>query len=145
MKQINEALNWINRNPFFSGIMMLVMNIFSKYITISLTPSQKKILEGSVARQILLFSIVWFGTRDIFKAIILTIGFIIMTEYLLNEQSQFCILPDHLKQFEEILDHDEDGEISEKEIQRAIEILEKQKQKEIKRQQLRLRQTMGAF
>ena len=43
--------------------------------------------------------------------------------YLLNEKSRFCIIPHKHREFEEMLDLNGDGEISEDEINKAMEII----------------------
>jgi hypothetical protein len=78
------------------------------------------------------------GTHDIYTSLILTSSFIVMTEYLFNEESSFCVLPSYLKRFNHVLDKNNDTMISEKEIENAIKVLEKAKRVEEKRQQLQL-------
>lgn len=106
-------LNSLNNSKFFGGIVMIMLNIGSKYITIELSETQQQLLRNKIARQLLLFSIVWMGTRDIYYSLILTAVFIILTQYLFNEKSQLCILPENLKKFEKTLDFNKDGVISE--------------------------------
>jgi hypothetical protein len=44
------------------------------------------------------------GTRDIYIALVLTILFIIIFDFLLNDMSQFCILPQDFKEFYDNID-----------------------------------------
>jgi hypothetical protein len=46
------------------------------------------------------------GTRDIYVALTLTIIFIILFDFLLNDESRFCILPQDFKEFYENIDAD---------------------------------------
>ena len=126
----------LNNSKFFSGMVMIMLNIGSKYITISLSKNQEEYLRNSVGRIILIFAITWMGTRDIYMSLLLTSAFIIMTQYLFNESSSMCILPEKYKRFNEVLDKNKDNKVSSKEINDAIKILETAQRRDQKRLQL---------
>jgi len=141
LKLIHNSLQKLNNSKFFAGIVMIMLNIGSKYITIELSENQKQYLENSIARQLLIFSIIWMGTHDIYLSIGLTAAFIVLTEYLFNEESDFCILPSSLKKFQHVLDKNNDNYVSDKEMHDAIRVLEKVKRREHKRTQLQMLNT----
>ena len=124
-KTFLEHIYSLNNSKFFAGFVMLIMNIGSKYITIELSSSQESYLKYTLGRQILIFAILWMGTRDIVIALILTCIFIIFADYLFNENSKYCLLPEKYKDLELELDKNKDGKISTKEIQDAIQTLKK--------------------
>jgi len=128
-----EHLYALNNSKFFAGIIMLIMNIGSKYISLELSKSQEDYVKYTIGRQILVFAILWMGTRDIVVALILTCVFILFADYLLNDNSKYCILSDKYKSLVSQLDKDGDGKISQKEINDAIHLLKKaRKNKNIK-------------
>jgi hypothetical protein len=127
----------LNDSKFFMGAVMIMMNIASKHISIDLTASQQKYFKNNVARQLLIFAIAWSATKDIFIALVITACFHVLAMHLLNEDSRFCIIPNAWRQFEKALDLDGDGEVTDEEIQKAKEILEKARKKELKREALR--------
>jgi hypothetical protein len=131
------SLKGLNDSKFFMGAVMIMMNIASKHISIDLTPSQQKYFKNNVARQLLIFAIAWSATKDIFIALVITACFHVLAMHLLNEDSRFCIIPNAWRQFEKALDLDGDGEVTDEEIRKAKEILEKAKKKEMKREALR--------
>ena len=135
--KIGGALASLNNSKFFAGLVMIMMNIGSKYISIKLTKSQEQYLKNNIAKQMLIFAIAWMATKDILVALAITAIFHVLANHLLNENSQLCIIPQKWRNFEKLLDADEDGEITEKEIEDAKEILHKAKMKEIKREALR--------
>jgi hypothetical protein len=98
------------------------MNIGSKYISIELSKTQENYIKYSLGRQILIFAILWMGTRDIVTALILTIAFILFADYLFNEHSQYCIIPDQYKELNIVLDTEE-NRVTQKEVNDAIKIL----------------------
>ena len=121
---ISSFISNLNTNKLFIGIMMIFMNLGSRYIEIKLTKSQETILKN-IAREVLIFTIAFMGSRDIVIALIITASFIILSKYVFNENSRFNILPKRLKQLESSLDLDGDGKVSDKEIEQAIELLKK--------------------
>ena len=125
---IFKYIGHLNSSKFFGGIVLLFVNIASKYIKIELTPTQRKYLEGTFARQVLLFAITFSSTRDIFKALALTAIFNVLSGHLLHEESPYCIIPEKWKQLEKVIDTNKDGKISQKEIDMAIKTLEKAQQ-----------------
>ena len=133
---IHKSIMSLNNSKFFSGMVMIMLNIGSKYITISLSKNQEEYLRNSVGRIILIFAITWMGTRDIYMSLLLTSAFIIMTQYLFNESSSMCILPEKYKRFNEVLDKNKDNKVSSKEINDAIKILETAQRRDQKRLQL---------
>ena len=121
--RIKNSLNNLNHNKFFAGLVMILLNIGSKYISIKLSKTQESYLKHSIARQLLIFAICWMGTRDIMTSLILTTLFIVLTQHLFHEKSKFCILPESWKVFEDVLDLDGDGKVSDDEVKKAMKIL----------------------
>ena len=122
-----SLLNNINQSKLFAGIVMISLNIGSKYISISLSKSQEDFLRNAIGHQMLVFAMSWLGTRDILYAIVLTAGFIILTQYLFNETSMFYIVPKQWQKFDNHLDLDDDGKVEEHEIEEALKHLQKAK------------------
>ena len=113
---------------------MIMLNIGSKYVTIELSKSQEEYLRNSIGRQLLIFGISWMGSRDILIALGLTAVFNVLANHLFNEESRFCIIPKEYRNFKHLLDENGDGVVTEEEIQKALEILNKaKKQKEVRK------------
>lgn len=130
IKNIIGQLRALNNSRFFAGVVMIMLNIGSKYITIELSKSQEQYLRNSIARQMLIFAISWMGSRDIITALALTAIFNVLTQHLFNEKSKFCVIPEKWRNFADLVDTNKDGEISQDEISHAIKILEKAKKNE---------------
>tara|TARA_Y100001970_G_C14234495_1_gene860892 strand:+ start:2076 stop:2516 length:441 start_codon:yes stop_codon:yes gene_type:complete len=136
MKNFFDRFKNLNNNSFFAGMMLILLNIGSKYITVELSKSQEQYLKNSVARQLLIFAIAWMGSRDIVVALVLTGIFHVLTMYLFNEKSKFCIIPHEMRVYEDILDLNGDGVVSEEEINKAREILQKAMNKDKDKKQI---------
>ena len=135
-KSINESVSSLNSNMFFAGIMMLTLNIGSRYVQLNLSPSAESYLKYAITKEFLVFTIAWMGTRNIYVALTLTAAFVILADYGLNDKSNFCILPEKFKKLQDSIDTNNDKIISELEIKNAMDTLEKAKKQQDNRVQL---------
>jgi hypothetical protein len=129
---IHSFLRPVNESKLLVGMMMIFLNVGSKYIDLGLSKTQEQVLREGLAREMLIFAISFMGTRDIPTAIILTASFTVLSSMLLNESSKYCIIPNKMKKIQELMDTDGDGMVSHEEEKRAIEILERAKQQRMK-------------
>ena len=134
---ITPYLDKINNSKLFAGIVMILLNIGSRYVKIDISKAQEQYLRKSLGRHILVFAMSWLGTKDILIALAVTGIFNVFIDYLLNEESKLCIVPKKYREYENILDLDSDGEVTEDEINKATEILKKAKEKARKKEILR--------
>ena len=104
---------------------MIAMNIGSRYIDLKLTKGQELLLKN-IAREVLIFTIVFINTKDIVISIIITVIFTILVNFLLNEESKYNILPSKYKQLNLISNNDKI--VTDYEITNAYETLKKAKQ-----------------
>jgi len=132
---INHHIMYLNNSKFFAGVIMILLNVGSKFITIQFSKSTEEYMKYSVTKQLLVFSMAWMGTRDIYTALGLTAVFTILSEYLFNEESSLCIVPEKYRVLHKIIDINNDGEISETEISSALAILEKANRERMRKEQ----------
>ena len=135
---IHNSILSLNDSKYFAGVAMLIVNIGSRYITLGLSKSQEEYIKAFVVRELLIFSIIWMATRDIYIAVTMTAAFVILADYAFNENSSYCILPEKYKQIHKIIDTNEDGLITQEEIKKAEETLRKAKKQENKINQLNM-------
>ncbi len=130
---LNSHVMYLNNSKFFAGVIMILLNVGSKFIAIQFSKSTEEYMKFSLSKQLLVFSMAWMGTRDIYVALGLTAVFTILSDHLFNEDSSLCVVPHDYRIMHKLLDTNGDGIVSEFEISSVIEILEKDK-KEKKRQ-----------
>ena len=135
IKYANHHIMYLNNSKFFAGIVMILLNIGSKFITIQFSQSTEEYMKYTITKQLMVFSMAWMGTRDIYTALGLTAIFTILSEYLFNEESSMCIVPQQYRVLEKLLDTNKDGVVSEAELASAISILEKAKKEKQKKAQ----------
>jgi hypothetical protein len=125
----------MNNSKFFAGVVMILLNIGSKFISIQFSRSTEEYLKMNVTKQLLVFAMAWMGTRDIYTALVLTAVFTVLSDHLFNEESPYCCVPHKYRVLHKLVDTNSDGIVSEQEINNAIQILEKAKKEEQKQMQ----------
>jgi hypothetical protein len=126
---------FLNNSKFFAGVIMILLNVGSKFIAIQFSRSTEEYLKLNVTKQILVFAMAWMGTRDIYTSLILTAVFTVLSDHLFNEESPYCVVPKKYRLLAKIVDANNDGTVSEQEINDAIVILDKaRREKETKNQ-----------
>lgn len=126
---------FMNNSKFFAGVIMILLNVGSKFITIQFSKSTEEYLKMSVTKQILVFAMAWMGTRDIYAALGLTAIFTVLSDFLFNEESKCCVVPHKYRVLHRLVDVNNDGDVTETEIASAMAILEKAKREKQKKQQ----------
>jgi hypothetical protein len=127
MSFLNHRVVYLNNSKFFAGIVMILLNIGSKFITVKFSKSTEQYLKYTISKQILIFAMAWMGTRDIYIALGLTAVFTILSDFLFNEEHPLCIVPEQYRVLDKLMDTNDDGVVSEKELADAMAILEKAK------------------
>jgi hypothetical protein len=87
------AVYRLNNSLFFAGVVMIMLNIGSRYIELKLDPSTENFLKTALSKELLVFSVCWMGTRDLIIALVLTAVFVVLADYGLNANSNCCIMP----------------------------------------------------
>jgi hypothetical protein len=132
---IHNHILFLNNSKFFAGIVMILLNIGSKFIAIQFSKSTEEYLKMNISKQLLVFAMAWMGTRDIYTALVLTAVFTILSDHLFNEESPYCCVPEKYRILSKIIDENNDETVTEQEINNAILILEKAKKDKQKMQQ----------
>ena len=125
----------INNSPYLAGITMILLNVGTKYVEFGFTKTQEEAIRNSIARELIIFSMLFMATKDILYSILMTAAFIILTDHLFNDESKFCVIPNHLRRISLEIDRNGDNIISDEEEEKAIEILRKAKQQKKLKQQ----------
>jgi hypothetical protein len=62
----------------FLGVMMMLMNVGSRYIVDEFSPKEEEYHRNVFMRRVAIFAVCYMGTRDFIHAMLLTAGFVIM-------------------------------------------------------------------
>ena len=132
---LHDHIMFLNSSKFFAGIIMILLNVGSKFISIQFSKSAEEYLKYTVSKQLLVFAMAWMGTRDIYTALALTAIFVVLSDHLFNEESSLCVVPHTYRVLDKLIDTNNDGIVSKQELDKAYEILEKaKKEKQLKEQ-----------
>jgi hypothetical protein len=131
----NSHIAYLNNSKFFAGIIMILLNVGSKFISIQFSKSTEEYMKYTISKQILVFAMAWMGTRDIYTALGLTAIFTVLSEYLFNEESALCVVPYKYRVLHKLADTNNDGEVTEVELASATAVLEKAKREKQRKNQ----------
>jgi hypothetical protein len=105
-KDMHNKILDLNTSKMFAGLMIITLNIASKFVTFKFGKTAEMYLKYTFSRQILVFAMAWMGTRDIYVAAGLTLVFIVIFDFLFNENSSLCVLPNEFKEYYQNIDED---------------------------------------
>ncbi len=86
------SINSINMNPYILGLAYILLNLGGRFMVLSVTPGQEAFLQNIVFRPLLLFAIMFIGTRNLVVAFWLTLVILLVLHYFLNENSSWYLL-----------------------------------------------------
>lgn len=124
---LNTRVLSLNQSKIFAGLVIIVLNVSGKFTTIKLSKTMESYLKYTFSRNILVFSMAWMGTRDVYTALGITILFIICSQYLFNEESPYCCLPEQFTDYHATVADKNKYQITKEQIEEAIETLSKVK------------------
>lgn len=80
----------LNTNMFFIGIMMLVLNIGSRYIVHEFSDDDEEYKQNIVLRRVAIFAACFVGTRDLFVSLVLTAVFVVISTGMYHSKSVYA-------------------------------------------------------
>jgi len=88
---LDGFLQIFNNNPYFIGLMMLILNLGGRFISLEVTKKQEQFLQHPWVRRVLIFTVLFVATRNIWVAFWATLTFVLFLGYLFNENSALCL------------------------------------------------------
>ncbi len=88
---IDTALAAFNTNPYFIGLMMLILNLGGRFLAMEVTKGQEYFLSHPIVRRTLIFVVLFIATRNIVIAFWLWLAIVVLLGYLFNENSALCV------------------------------------------------------
>ncbi len=89
---ISALIAGMNTNPYFIGLMMLLMNLGGRFLAMEVTKGQEAFLSHPLVRRGLIFVVLFIATRNLVTAFWLWLLIIMSLGYLFNENSALCVL-----------------------------------------------------
>lgn len=88
---LDTAIMSLNSNPYFIGTMMLLLNLGGRFIAMEMTRSQEQFFQNPWVRRLLIFTVLFVGTRNVLVAFWMTLFIVLLIGYLFNENSSLCL------------------------------------------------------
>lgn len=88
------SIHEVNMNPYVLGIAYILLNLGGRFMVLSVSPAQEAFLQNIVFRPLLLFAIMFIGTRNLVVAFWMTIVVLVALHFLFNENSSWYLLRD---------------------------------------------------
>lgn len=88
------SIHDINMNPYLLGLAYIMLNLGGRFMVLSVTPAQEAFLQNIVFRPLLLFAIMFIGTRNLVVAFWMSLTILLVLHYFLNENSSWYLLRD---------------------------------------------------
>jgi len=85
-----DHINYVASSPFFVGMMMLLLNIGSRFITHEFSHDDKEYSQNLILRRLSIFAVCFVGTRDVVTSILLTAAFVIVAGGLFRGKGPFA-------------------------------------------------------
>jgi uncharacterized membrane protein (DUF485 family) len=133
-KVASDATHNMNNSKIFAGIMIILMNITSKYVPIKLGKTMERLMKHYISTPLLVFTVSWIGTRDLYIAFIITGLYILFAEILFNEDSSFCVLSEEFRDYHDQIEKEQQEKnetLTEEDVIKARAVLEKAKKQKM--------------
>ena len=74
-----EYIESLATSPFVIGIMLLLLNVGSRYVVHEFSDSDEEYSNNILLRRLTIFAVCFVGTRNLIVSILLTAGFVILS------------------------------------------------------------------
>lgn len=86
---VQQYLQYIEGSPMFAGIMMLLLNVGSRFITHEYSDNDEEYRQNILLRRLAIFAACFVGTRSIITSVLLTAAFVILSAGLFRGKSEY--------------------------------------------------------
>jgi hypothetical protein len=126
LSYVHNNITTMNSSKLFAGVVVITLNIASRFVNLKLSKSMESFLKYTFSRDALVFCMVWMGSRDIYIALSVMLVFILFMDFLFNENSRFCILPENFTDYHiNLLNTNNGNPPTDDEVKNANAILER--------------------
>jgi len=89
LQHIEYAAGVLNQSTMFSGAMLLLLNVGSRFIVHELSHDDDQYSQYIVLRRLAIFAVLFIGTKDLVTSIILTAAFVILSAGIFRGKGPF--------------------------------------------------------
>jgi hypothetical protein len=89
LHHVHHAVGFLNTSTVFSGVMLLLLNVGSRFIIHELSHDDKEYSQYLILRRLAIFAVCFVGTKDLVTSVILTAAFVILSAGLFRGKGPF--------------------------------------------------------
>lgn len=89
LHHIHHAVTFLNSNTIFAGIMLMILNVGSRFIVHELSHDDKEYSQYLFLRRLSIFAVLFIGTKDVIISLILTAAFVVLSAGLFRGKGPF--------------------------------------------------------
>jgi hypothetical protein len=82
-------INKIGNSPFLIGMMMILMNVGSRFIAHEFSDDDNEYSQNILIRRLTIFAVCFVGTRDVVTSVLLTAAFVVIAGGLFRGKGPF--------------------------------------------------------
>ena len=87
---VQEYLQYIEGSPMFAGVMMILLNVGSRFITHEYSDNDEEYRQNILLRRLAIFAACFVGTRSIITSVLLTAAFVVLSAGLFRGKSTYA-------------------------------------------------------
>lgn len=91
LNPLEQIITSFNTNPYFIGLMMLLLNLGGRFIGMEVSKEQEKVFQHPWVRRGLIFTVLFVATRNVLVALIMSVIVLFLLSFLFNENSDLCL------------------------------------------------------
>ena len=91
MNPIELFFNSLNTNPYFIGLMMLLLNLGGRFLQMEISKGQEQFFQHTWIRRFFIFTVLFVATRNVFVALFMSVVILLLLGYLFNENSDLYL------------------------------------------------------
>jgi hypothetical protein len=89
LHHVHHAVGFLNTSTVFSGMMLLLLNVGSRFIVHELSHDDNEYSQNLILRRLAIFAVCFVGTKDLVTSLILTAAFVILSAGLFRGKGPF--------------------------------------------------------
>jgi hypothetical protein len=89
LQHIESAVRFVNTSTIFAGIMLILLNVGSRFIVHELSDDDKEYSQNLILRRIAIFAVCFVGTKDLVVSLVLTASFVILSAGIFRGKGPF--------------------------------------------------------
>ena len=89
LHHVQKVVGFLNNSTLFSGVMLLLLNVGSRFIVHELSDDDNEYSQNLLLRRLAIFAVCFVGTKDLVISLILTAAFVILSAGIFRGKGPF--------------------------------------------------------